>query len=190
MMRWLPWVMIAAFCGCNAIFGINGGQLGTGGAGAAGPTSTSGAPASGSSSSTSGTGGAVTAGPTSASGSSSGGASTGGNSTGGSSTGGSMGSTSSTSTGTGGGACAADRTPPCNAVGGVCTPQVLDATQPVAYDVLVSGDLVYYSTTGNTLRMLRYDGSGANTFTTSWPTYALAADSSNLYITDYYQEIH
>jgi hypothetical protein len=67
---------------------------------------------------------------------------------------------------------------------------VLDDTQPDAYDVLVAGDLVYYSTTDYALRMLRYDGTGAQTFAPSWPTYSLAADSTNLYITDYYQEIH
>src|SRR5580700_1876308 len=41
--------------------------------------------------------------------------------------------TTATTTGTGGGsACQPDRSPPCNADGGVCTPEVLDGTQSSA----------------------------------------------------------
>src|SRR5580700_10369107 len=51
--------------------------------------------------------------------------------------------TTATTTGTGGGsACQPDRSPPCNADGGVCTPEVLDGTQSSALHLLVSGDYI------------------------------------------------
>src|SRR6185437_11186074 len=81
--------------------------------------------------------------------------------------------------------------PPCNAVGGFCTPQVLDSTQPDADAVLVAGDLVYYTTRDSqTIRVLRYDGTGAKTFQAAAAMWQIAADSANLYITDFNTQIH
>jgi hypothetical protein len=88
--------------------------------------------------------------------------------------------------GGGGGACAPDRTPPCDADGGACTPVLID-TEVDADDLAMSGDFVFFTSgDGDSIRRVRYDGSGAIGISAGNATTHLTIQGNHVYWTDYY----
>jgi hypothetical protein len=156
----------AAFAGCNAIFGVEGGQL--------------------SASSTSGTGGGTSTATTTASATSSATTGTGGTGTGGTSTGG-------TSTGgTGGGtACPAEKIPPCHqgdAGGAICDPIALTALPPSGYVIglVALGDAVYWASGNGMVTAAKYDGTPLGSWGAGSDSGWLATDGASIFYTDWY----